>query len=183
MGQLETRTTAKARLQSEGRWKEALAYRESLKAQDVPPAEAYRRMVEAFPPLSNGPAAAPSRNGAAAPEPPPARRRKRLLRHQGPVNLYLDILWVYVHLPENTDIRRPPSPGALSLLEWARRHTDQFFKLYLAKFITEEGWSDFVYQLNNWLDNDEFVPAEGIWDFVRPLEDHEKEAAEPRAPA
>ncbi len=182
MGQVETRAAVKARLQSEGRWKEALAYRDSLKAQDVPPAEAYRRMVEAFPPLLNG-QAAPSTNMMAAPETPPVKRRRRLLRHQGPINLYLDVMWAYAHLPENTDIRRPPSPGALTLLEWARRSPDQFFKLYLAKFITEEGWRDFVYQLNNWLEDDEFVPTEGVWEFVRPLEDHEKESAEPHAPA
>ena len=181
MGQVETRAAVKARLQSEGRWKEALAYRESLKAQEVPPAEAYLRMVEAFPPLPNGQAATPSTNGAPAPETPPVKRRKRLLRHQGRVNMYLDIIWVYTRLPENTDVRRPPSPGALAFLEWARREPGQFFKLFLAKFITEEGWREFVYQLKNWQDG-ELELTDAVYEFLPPDEDKE-EPAEEHAPA
>jgi hypothetical protein len=62
MPQQETRAAVKARLRAEGRWKLALAFRDSLKEQGVPPAEAYRRMVEQFPPLPNG-QPAPATNG------------------------------------------------------------------------------------------------------------------------
>ncbi len=183
MAQAATRAALKVQLQAQGLWDHFKKARDAHQAAGATPREAREKALRELQFLApngqaaapaNGPADTPSTNGAAAPATPPARRGKRLLRHEGPVNLYLDVMWVYVHLPENTNIRRPPSPGALALLEWARRHSDQFFKLYLAKFITEEGWRDFVYQLNNWFDNDEFVPTEGIWDFVRPLEDHEK---------
>jgi hypothetical protein len=178
----ESRAAAKARLQAEGRWKQALAFREALKKQGVAPAEAFQQMLVRFPQLpdTNGQSAAPT-NGQPAPPtdgaPPqspatPRRRRRRLLYHQGPINLYLDVMWVYAHLPENTDIRNPSSPGALTLLEWARREPGQFFKLYIAKFLTEEGWREFVCDLKHFHESD-LELTDAVMEFLGPLEDAE----------
>ena len=76
MAQRETRAAAKVRLQAEGRWKEAIAFRDALKAQGVAPAEAWGRMVEAFPPLANGQTAVAPPVEAAVPESAPVKRRR-----------------------------------------------------------------------------------------------------------
>lgn len=47
----ETKSGLRRRLQAEGRWPEALAYREGLKRQGVEPREAHRRTAARFQPL------------------------------------------------------------------------------------------------------------------------------------
>jgi hypothetical protein len=132
---MESREAVKLRLQSEGRWKEALAFREGLKSEGVNPREAYRRMVEAFPagtdpniPSQNGAPAMPANN----PSPPPKRRIKKRQK----VNLRADLLWVYENLTQPDD-RGAPSEGARSMWAWAKRNPDAFYRTLAAKVLKE----------------------------------------------
>jgi hypothetical protein len=139
MGQLETRAAVKARLQGEGRWKEALAYRDSLKEQGVVPAEAYRRMVEAFPSLANGQAA--STNAVPESEPPPVKRRRRKGKC-GRFDLPRDTAWAYLNFDQDPDTLVAPNAGARELLRWARADPSSFFKTFLPRMLPKGGLDD-----------------------------------------
>jgi hypothetical protein len=133
MGHLETKAAVKERLQAEGRWKPALDFWESLKGQGVPPAEAHRRMVEAFPALPNQtvlPVEAAVSDSA-----PVERPRRRRRRKGGESNdLRRDVEWVYSHLTETND-RGAPSEGARSLWTWAKTDPGAFFRAFVAKLM------------------------------------------------
>jgi len=114
MAQKETRAAAKVRLQAEGRWKEALSLRERLKAEGVLPAEAWRRMLEAFPPLPPGQSAAAT-PAEAVPESPPVKRRRcrACERNRGtPFNWEVAVTWVVAHLDPRYGDRGCPGPSA-----------------------------------------------------------------------
>ncbi|HKI32958.1 MAG TPA: hypothetical protein VKA46_13990, partial [Gemmataceae bacterium] len=119
----------------------ALAYRERLKAEGVPAAVAYERMLAAFPPLATGgagpspPLPQPQTPGAPSnSEAQPARRRRRR-RSQGRIDWTREILWVYDHLTEGSGERGAPSDASPALLAWARKNPDDFFKTFVARLV------------------------------------------------
>jgi hypothetical protein len=132
MSQLETRAAVQERLRAEGRWDEALAFRESLKKQGVSPAEANRQMLERFPrlPATNGPAAAQT-NGA--PAPPPVKRRRRGKR--GRMDLKADVTFCYLNIDQDPDSVVAPNAGAKEMLKFARANPTRFFTTFVAKLL------------------------------------------------
>jgi hypothetical protein len=135
MGHVETKAAVKERLQAEGRWKPALDFRESLKEQGVPPAEAHRRMVETFPPLPAGQAPTLPVAAVGGDSAPVERPRRRRRRKGGESNdLRRDVEWVYSHLTEPDD-RGAPSEGARSLWTWAKTDPGAFFRAFVAKLM------------------------------------------------
>jgi hypothetical protein len=140
----ETREAAKLRLQKEGRWKEALAYREQLKKDGVSPAVAHGRMLQRFPPLAadGQPVPCPSPSGDTPPAPAQPVKRRRRKRKPDKMDLLADVNWVYLNLSDPDD--KPPgapTPGALGLLKWARSDTASFFRTFVVKLLPKNDGS------------------------------------------
>jgi hypothetical protein len=150
---MESKAAAKARLQAEGRWKPALKYRESMKAEGKTPDEAHALMVAAFPPLKDGPrpaaapAIAPAQESGGpeqasgflgltpAPEAPPAKKRRRRRRPGARIDWRRDAEWVYENMAEDQHDGRPPSNGALALLAYAKLNPSEFFRSFAARLL------------------------------------------------
>jgi hypothetical protein len=142
MSGVESKAAAKARLQADGRWRQAVRHRESKKAQGMSPAEAHASMVTAFPPLAtNGqptaasaPPIVPGSERDSAGEAPAKRRRRRGKR--GPLDLRADIEWCYLNMHEEPEALAAPNGGALALLRWARANPGEFLKAFVAKLLS-----------------------------------------------
>ncbi len=92
-------------------------------------AEAWRRMVEAFPPLPK-----PEVPDAGQDDAPAEVAEMLDRRDDAPPDLVRDTLWVYEHL-EHKAVRADsaPSRGARALLRWAREYRSRFFESFLPK--------------------------------------------------
>jgi hypothetical protein len=142
MSGVESKAAAKARLQAEGHWRQAVRHRESKKAQGMSPAEAHASMVVAFPPLATSgqpsDASAPPIIPGSAPdaisEAHAKRRRRRGKR--GPLDLRTDVVWCYLNMHEEPDTLAAPNGGALALLTWARANPGEFLKTFMAKLLS-----------------------------------------------
>jgi hypothetical protein len=165
MAQSSTKSAVKERLRAEGRWKEALAFREGLKAQGVAAADAYARMLEAYPPLAAGKAAVASAVEDAVPEEPPVkRRRRRRKRKLGRLNWRSEVEWVYLNLSSDGEPDDAPTGGAEAMLEWARQHPGEFFRTFVMKLLPREGDDD------PRSEEDRRRAKEGHWDAMNEAE-------------
>jgi hypothetical protein len=136
MAKLESKAAAKKRLQAEGRWQEAVAFREGLKKQGVSPAEAHRQMVEKFQPI-NGVETVYSppiraEEGGSPPVPINGSRPRRWRNKKHRVDWRRDVEWVYQNL-DRLEPRGAPSAGALAMHGWARGHQAEFFAQFVVK--------------------------------------------------
>jgi len=133
----ETRAAVKERLRAEGRWAEALAYRERLKAEGVPPAEAWVRMLAEFPPLAVGQAGTPP---AEATKYPPVKRRRRCpeckRNKDKPFDWRTAVVWVFFNLNRKRP-RACPWPLCVPMLEYARKNENVFFERWLGNLPRE----------------------------------------------
>jgi hypothetical protein len=140
MAKLESKAAAKKRLQAEGRWKEAVAFREGLKKQGVSPAEAHQRMVQQFQPLNGDrteyspPMRAERGEEPSVPVNGSRPRRWRNKKHR--VDWRRDVEWVYQNL-DRSEPRGAPSAGALAMHAWARGHQAEFFANFVLKALTK----------------------------------------------
>ena len=138
----ETRAEAMHRLQREGRWEEASAYRQEVRKQQRVQGKtkakagqiAWQMMAERFPPLGAGQGTQVAGSDGLSSE-----QFDELLRRtagQG-VDLIRDVLWTYENLANtNAAAEDAPSMGAWSLLEWARNYRNHFFERLLPKALT-----------------------------------------------
>ena len=132
------------RLQLSGHWKEAIKFREHLKAETMVPEVAWARMEAHFMPLyeswalKNMDLVVAAAQAEEAPEPgaPPTAARHRRAFRAGRPNLREDCDWIYLHLdtPEN-QLPAPPSAGALAALFHYRTHRKEFYELYFARLL------------------------------------------------
>jgi hypothetical protein len=120
----ETKAAAMHRLQREGQWEEASAYRREVRQQQRSLGKTKREageiawpaMMEKFPPLEQS-------------EIPPDVLDELLRQSQGqqvdPVGI---ITWTCEHLTQQ-DVKPSDAPtlGAWGLLQWAKAHSDAFF--------------------------------------------------------
>jgi hypothetical protein len=105
-------------------------------------AEAWRRMVEAFPPPPK-----PEVPGAGQDD-APAEVAEMLDRlDDAPPDLVRDTLWAYEHL-EHKGVKpdSAPSRGACSLLTWARDYRNRFFEAFLPKAMAAKGKDEFEHE-------------------------------------
>jgi hypothetical protein len=140
----ETRAAVKLRLQAEGRWDSAKDFRDGQKAAGVAPAEAWRQMVAAFPPLMSAGQQGESPSSCSAlqdgappvptPEPSSVKKRRRKRRSGQSVQWRDEAEWVYLSMGEDNHDGHPPSSGALAMLKWAKANPAEFFRS-LSRFV------------------------------------------------
>jgi hypothetical protein len=150
----ETWDQFKARVQAEGRWREAIGCRDRHKAEGKTPAEARVLTTAAFPPLADGksptPTAAVLLPSSAGAEPPaadsPTQERAVKRRWKGREGTRLDILgaitWAANNMDLDPDTLIAPSALAGALQRFARRQPDDFLKTYLPKLLPKDGSRD-----------------------------------------
>ena len=138
---MESKIIATHRLQREGRWDEATAYRDEVrtveKAESKTRTEAkevaWTAMLEKLPPLESQAEAgqADDFDGYDMPDIPPDVLNE-------PTDLIRHTLWVYERLwcksPPTGEI---PSAGALGLWRWAKSNSDRFYEQLLPKALKE----------------------------------------------
>jgi len=138
----ETRAEAMHRLQREGRWEEASAYRQEVRKQQRAAGKtkakagqiAWQMMAERFLPL--GAAQGTQVDGSDGLSYQQLDELLRRTAGQG-VDLIRDVFWTFENLA-NTDVAAEdaPSMGAWSLLEWAKNHRNYFYERLLPKALT-----------------------------------------------
>lgn len=137
---MESKIVATRRLQTEGRWIEASAFKDEtikqLRSGGMKKAAAgetaWKRMIEKFPPLNKTEGDLPSsQKGAADLQ---IEKLMQVASHQVPTNFTADVQWVYQHLDcHDLSTSNVPSSSALSTLKWARSNRTRFFENLLPK--------------------------------------------------
>jgi hypothetical protein len=139
----ESKIVATNRLVREGRWEEASAFRDRVRAQlraegknrRQAAEEAWQAMLEAFPP-DTAPATAvdsPSTDNTNTDEMIPQSVV------DGSPDFVGDILWVYSNLEaKRVTFADAPTPGAWNLLKWAREYRNRFFEQLVPKAIASK---------------------------------------------
>lgn len=147
----EGKAAATNRLRKEGRWDEASAYkdqvraelkREGMKAEEAKE-ESWRRMIEASPPLP--PVPGPTESERFSPlaslyaDEIAELAQERAGKTPRPVDVLRDFRWVYENLfREDVRPKNAPSLGAWNLWEWAHQNVDEFYTSYLPKIMRME---------------------------------------------
>lgn len=142
----ESKIVATRRLQQEGRWEEASAYKDAqiaeLRASGLKraeaQAEAWKRMTDQFPPLEKT-SSQPEDSEAVAEASigPTVEALLAGVESDVPPDLSRDVSWVFQVLDQpDIDSESVPSRSALSLLIWARENKNRFFEVLLPKVAT-----------------------------------------------
>lgn len=124
----ESKAELTDRLRREGRWEDFKRRREALKAQGMPPSDAWAVVADEFPALET------KQPGGAA-----RTVDLRALKGKPAVSVVQAAAWAFEHL--DTDWIEPadaPSAGAWSMREWARSSMtarSEFYRTFVAKLV------------------------------------------------